>query len=143
VQRLPTPDIHAGLFASSPGTLCPAATEESPAIKKPDLDATQMGMNALNHSLRRKIMRWLIRQEEPMSPKELSLQLDNPLPQVSYHVRMLRKYEAISLVRTEPKRGSVAHFYVPRKGFVSSPWVAEVLDLPSASGPGQMHGQHS
>ena len=30
---------------------------------------------------------------------------------MSYHVRMLRDYECVELVRTEPRRGALQHFY--------------------------------
>ena len=30
---------------------------------------------------------------------------------VSYHVRMLRDYDCVELVRTEPRRGALQHFY--------------------------------
>jgi DNA-binding transcriptional regulator GbsR (MarR family) len=46
-----------------------------------------------------------------MSPKELADELGAPLSDVSYHVRVLRELEAIELVRTEPVRGAVAHYY--------------------------------
>src|SRR4029079_10882401 len=34
-----------------------------------------------------------------------------PLGVVSYHVRMLRDYDCVELVRTEPRRGALQHFY--------------------------------
>src|ERR1044072_268360 len=36
---------------------------------------------------------------------------DAPLGVVSYHVRMLRDYDCVELVRTEPRRGALQHFY--------------------------------
>ena len=39
------------------------------------------------------------------------MELDAPLGVVSYHVRMLRDYDCVELVRTEPRRGALQHFY--------------------------------
>jgi len=39
------------------------------------------------------------------------VELDAPLGVVSYHVRMLRDYDCVELVRTEPRRGALQHFY--------------------------------
>jgi hypothetical protein len=39
------------------------------------------------------------------------VELGAPLGVVSYHVRMLRDYECVELVRTEPRRGALQHFY--------------------------------
>lgn len=49
--------------------------------------------------------------EREASPKEISEQLDEGLSQVSYHVSVLRECRLIRLVRTEPRRGAVEHFY--------------------------------
>src|SRR4051794_9418244 len=38
-------------------------------------------------------------------------ELDAPLGVVSYHVRMLHDYDCVELVRTEPRRGALQHFY--------------------------------
>jgi len=39
------------------------------------------------------------------------VELNAPLGVVSYHVRMLRDYDCVELVRTEPRRGALQHFY--------------------------------
>src|ERR1700755_2332818 len=49
--------------------------------------------------------------ERVPSPGELALELNAPLGVVSYHVRMLRDYDCVELVRTEPVRGALQHFY--------------------------------
>jgi DNA-binding transcriptional ArsR family regulator len=63
----------------------------------------------LSHTLRGQC--WYALTEQTMSPKELADQLEAPLSDVSYHVRVLRELGAIELVRTEPVRGAVAHYY--------------------------------
>ena len=39
------------------------------------------------------------------------MELGVPLGVASYHIRMLRQYECVELVRTEPVRGALQHFY--------------------------------
>jgi DNA-binding transcriptional ArsR family regulator len=63
----------------------------------------------LSHTLRGQC--WYALVERTMSPKELADELKAPLSDVSYHVRVLRELNAIELVRTEPVRGAVAHYY--------------------------------
>jgi DNA-binding transcriptional ArsR family regulator len=45
------------------------------------------------------------------SPNELAKKLDEPLTNVSYHVRMLHDLGCIELVETEPRRGALEHYY--------------------------------
>jgi DNA-binding transcriptional ArsR family regulator len=53
------------------------------------------------------------------SPSELAEALGEPLGNVSYHVRILRALDCLELVRTQPRRGALEHFY---RGRVS-PWL--------------------
>src|SRR6188472_3406865 len=64
---------------------------------------------ALAHPLRARILQRL--GERVASPGDLAVELDAPLGVVSYHVRMLHDYECVELVRTEPRRGALQHFY--------------------------------
>src|SRR5690349_13775343 len=64
---------------------------------------------ALAHPLRARILQRL--GERVSSPGDLADELGEPLGVVSYHVRMLRDYDCIELVRTEPVRGALQHFY--------------------------------
>ena len=87
-------------------------------------------MTALRHPLRQRILRALSGLTDgPRSPKQLSDLLDRPLSNVSYHVRVLAKCEALELVRTRPVRGSVEHFYSPSEAFMADPGVAAILGL--------------
>ena len=45
------------------------------------------------------------------SPKEISEQIQAPLSNVSYHVRVLDELGLIEIMEEESVRGSVAHFY--------------------------------
>src|ERR1700760_3511421 len=64
---------------------------------------------ALAHPLRARILQRL--GERVLSPGDLAAELNAPLGVVSYHVRMLRDYDCVELVRTEPRRGALQHFY--------------------------------
>src|SRR3954462_11013969 len=64
---------------------------------------------ALAHPLRARILQRL--GERVASPGDLAVELDAPLGVVSYHVRMLSDYDCVDLVRTEPRRGALQHFY--------------------------------
>src|SRR4051794_26333096 len=67
---------------------------------------------ALRHELRRRIMQILGRSpNHPISPREVSGELQQPLSNVRYHVRVLAECKAINLVETKPVRGSMQHFY--------------------------------
>lgn len=66
-------------------------------------------LKALGHPLRQRILRVL--NDRVASPVELSRELDEALGNVSYHVRTLEDLGAVELVRTEPVRGALEHFY--------------------------------
>jgi DNA-binding transcriptional ArsR family regulator len=66
-------------------------------------------VKALAHELRVEIL--TILNERMASPNELAKELNEGLSQVSYHVKVLKDYECITLVKTEPRRGAVEHYY--------------------------------
>jgi len=45
------------------------------------------------------------------SPNQLANRFGEPLPNVSYHVRILLDLECIELVETAQRRGAIEHFY--------------------------------
>jgi DNA-binding transcriptional ArsR family regulator len=67
-------------------------------------------IKALAHPLRWRIVEILVERGEG-SPIELARSLDAPLATISHHVRVLRDRGLIELVRTEPRRGAVEHYY--------------------------------
>lgn len=79
-------------------------------------------IKALSHPLRERIL--TILNERVASPNELAKELDEGLSQVSYHVKVLKDFECIELVRTEPRRGAVEHFYrgIKRVYFHNQDW---------------------
>jgi DNA-binding transcriptional ArsR family regulator len=80
---------------------------------------------ALRHPLRRQILRAMAVQD-PISPRQISNELREPLSNVSYHVRVLADCGAVTLVDTEPVRGSMQHFYSTA---IDEPWALAVLGL--------------
>ena len=66
-------------------------------------------VKALAHPLRQRILEVLNRRVS--SPRDIAEELGAKLGDVGYHVRMLRDYGAVELVRTERRRGAVKHFY--------------------------------
>ena len=58
------------------------------------------------------------------SPNELAKRLNEPLTNVSYHVRMLHDLGCIELVETEPRRGALEHYYraIVRPFFADRDW---------------------
>jgi DNA-binding transcriptional ArsR family regulator len=87
---------------------------------------------ALSHPLRRQILREMA-DGKIISPLELSNKLRQPLSNVSYHVRVLARCAAVTLVDTQPTRGSVQHFY---RSTVAAPWAQQVLGLRESEGDG-------
>ncbi len=66
-------------------------------------------VKSLAHELRAEIL--AILNERMASPNELAKELGEGLSQVSYHVKVLKDYKVITLVKTEPRRGAVEHYY--------------------------------
>ena len=64
---------------------------------------------ALAHPLRAKVLARL--NEGVASPNELSRELDEPLGNVSYHVKALLELGCIELVDTAQRRGAIEHYY--------------------------------
>ena len=70
---------------------------------------TQQLAKALAHPLRVRILSTL--HNGISSPNQLAQELGEPLGNVSYHVKTLLEYDCVELVKTEPRRGAVEHFY--------------------------------
>jgi DNA-binding transcriptional ArsR family regulator len=79
-------------------------------------------VKAISHPLRQRIMVRL--NDGEASPNQLAAEFDEPLGRLSYHVGALLKVGAIELVRTQPRRGAVEHFYraLVRPWFSDADW---------------------
>jgi DNA-binding transcriptional ArsR family regulator len=79
-------------------------------------------LKAISHPLRHRLLGLL--DDRTASPNELARELGLPLGRVSYHIRLLADLGVIELVRTEPRRGALEHFYraVTRGWFSEEDW---------------------
>jgi DNA-binding transcriptional ArsR family regulator len=88
-------------------------------------------IRALNHRLRREILRLLHSSPGPLSPRQIERELKlgsehgNTLSTVSYHATVLAEFNAICLVNTRRVRGAVEHFYASRVS--DTAWVLGLL----------------
>lgn len=84
-----------------------SVTAREQASAPAEIDDRQV--KALAHPLRQRILEILNRRVA--SPREIAEELGAKLGDVGYHVRMLRDYGTIELVRTEQRRGAIKHYY--------------------------------
>jgi DNA-binding transcriptional ArsR family regulator len=79
-------------------------------------------VRALAHPMRIRILEAL--QGRTASPTELAREFDESLGVVSYHANALLDVECIEQVRTQPKRGTIEHFYTacPRSFIGHQDW---------------------
>ncbi|MBK8295508.1 MAG: helix-turn-helix transcriptional regulator [Solirubrobacterales bacterium] len=80
--------------------------DEVPAVSVPWQWLAELAMHPLQPRVYRAIL-----DGGPTSPADLSMELDEPLATVSYHVTKLADQGLLELDRTVPIRGAVKHFY--------------------------------
>lgn len=108
------------------------ATKTKTKKKSKNSGVDQRLVKALAHPLRVEIL--IILNERMASPNELSKELEEGLSQVSYHVKVLKDFECIEMVKTEPRRGAVEHYYrATARAFLSD---REWQKLPESIKPG-------
>jgi DNA-binding transcriptional ArsR family regulator len=101
-----------GYSGASAPVPSPAPSSIRKASTQPVADPVDRRIvKALSHPLRTRILQLL--SEGVASPNEMAKALDEPLGNVSYHVRILLDHECIELVETKPRRGALEHFYRP------------------------------
>jgi DNA-binding transcriptional ArsR family regulator len=98
-----------------------ASTASRKRSKKDDL-LDQRLVKAISHPIRHRVL--VLLNDRVSSPNEIANELGESLGRVSYHVRRLADIGAIELVRTEPRRGAVEHFYraTARAWFSDTDW---------------------
>jgi DNA-binding transcriptional ArsR family regulator len=84
-----------------------AEPKSQPEQETAELDEALL--RAISHPLRHRLLGML--DGRVASPNMLARELGLPLGRVSYHIRLLADLGAIELVRTEPRRGALEHFY--------------------------------
>jgi DNA-binding transcriptional ArsR family regulator len=87
----------------------PSSSTDRPRRSKRSDEAAARLMKALGHPMRMRILMRL--SQKVMSPNQLAQEIEERLGSVSYHVRVLVEIGYLELVRTEPRRGAVEHFY--------------------------------
>lgn len=105
----------------------PRASEK---VKKPQREAASRSVDqriikALGHPLRVEIL--AILNDRTASPNELSKELEEGLSQVSYHVKVLKDFDCIEMVKTEPRRGAVEHYYRASTKVFIPVWVMKLM----------------
>lgn len=92
--------------------------------KKQERSGKDALFTALGHPLRVRILAALY--ERTASPNEISKEFKEGLSQISYHFKVLKDCKCIRMVKTEPRRGAVEHFYITT---VEEPWAKEAIGL--------------
>lgn len=94
-------------------------------MSKPD--KTQSFVDAVQHPLRREILRLAVERGERFSPTQASRALEQDLSVVSYHVKVLTDKGVLTLVSKRPTHSSVEHFYAPISSALEHPIVRVIL----------------
>lgn len=100
-----------------------------PAKQKPT-GPEEVLLFLIQHPPRKRLLRFYVETEGTLSPKELTLLANDPkISNVGYHVRVLAEMGAVELVETQPRRGSVEHFYEATDLVDEVPWGRAALGL--------------
>jgi DNA-binding transcriptional ArsR family regulator len=83
---------------------------------------------AVAHPLRLRILETIEQLGGIASPNQIAGVLGEPLGNVSYHVKTLLEYGWLDLVKTEPRRGAVEHFYARSERATSYRSDSAILD---------------
>jgi DNA-binding transcriptional ArsR family regulator len=90
-------------------------------------------LTCLQHPLRQRLLVLYVKAKKKQSPRELADLTGEHLSKVSYHVRVLAENKAVKLVSTQPRRGSVEHFYRATSLVDEVPWGRVALGLLESS----------
>jgi DNA-binding transcriptional ArsR family regulator len=82
-------------------------------------------IKALAHPFRVEIL--AILNDRMASPNELSKELGQGLSQTSYHVKVLKDHGMIEMVKTEPRRGAVEHYYRASSKVFIPAWLMKLI----------------
>ncbi len=81
---------------------------------------------AFRHPLRQQLVP-IFCARQPLSPSQASRLVRQPLRTVSYHVRVLVRYQLLVLHSTKQVRGVMAHYYIPNEETLGLPIARELL----------------
>lgn len=91
-------------------------------------DSHQALMNALQHPMRRELLKLAIERDE-IAPVEAAGEMNEHLSNVSYHMTQLVKSGAVVLTGTAQSRGALVHFYGPNPEVAKLQGVHEAIGL--------------
>lgn len=94
--------------------------------------ATHALLAALMHPARREILR-AMDGTKAACPSDLAEEIERPLDNVAYHMRVLAVCDAVKLVRTEQVAGATRHLY---RLSAKPVWAREVLKATEEEKPG-------
>lgn len=106
------------------------------AADKDDRDAPAPLLHALNHGVRRRVLRLMTEREGDggnLSPVEAADAFDLSLSTVAYHFRVLVATVAIEEVDRRQVRGTIQHFFRLSDAVRQATWVQGVLADTAAS----------
>jgi DNA-binding transcriptional ArsR family regulator len=83
--------------------------EEGEMSEQSDARIDQELVKALSHPIRVEILETL--RGRIASPAELSREMEESVGVISYHANTLVRCGCLELVHTEPRRGSIEHFF--------------------------------
>ena len=103
--------------------LCESEERLTMLVKQKPTGPEDVLPSILQHPLRKRLLRFYVEAEGTLSPKELTLLANDPkISNVGYHVRVLAEKGAAELIETQPRRGSVEHFYEATDLVDEAPW---------------------
>lgn len=116
-QTLGAPDLAPGGLVSQSASRPSGAQTSMKAAPKPKpkhdraREMTPALIYALNHPVRRKILRLLNEQGGEASPSDMRESISIGLSALSFHAQVLNELGVIRGTRTQQVRGAIEHFY--------------------------------
>jgi DNA-binding transcriptional ArsR family regulator len=97
--------------------------------KKSEWNAERELARAIDHPLRRELLKLLLEQSQKLSSRDLAELTEQPLSTVSYHLRVLEGHEAVEPVADEPIMGTANRYYEPAEIVGETPWLLAAIGL--------------
>lgn len=66
---------------------------------------------AVGHPLRRRMLRMIVERGEPLSPAQMAGELGLPVGTITYHARVLHRFEVVEPTGEWRRRGAAEHLY--------------------------------
>ncbi len=89
----------------------PAEKKPRPLKPVPDFNELAEFLKAMAHPTKLRIVHAMMPADAVRSPNQLSKIVGETLGSTSYHIRFMTEKGVLVLVRTEPRRGALEHYY--------------------------------